>query len=115
LSFSSPVHVQTHGDLLVSELLEHRHYLEVHKIFAASMARFHLPRVFWIGVAALVLSSGPLLVIIAAAEMGLTSDPNPNPIGPGMLAMLTFWPAIGLMATDLVMAFRRGRPSGTQK
>jgi hypothetical protein len=42
----------------------------------------------------LVLGSGPLLAIIAAASMGLTKDPNPNPIGPGLLAALTFWPSI---------------------
>jgi hypothetical protein len=42
----------------------------------------------------LVLGSGPLLAIIAAASLGLTKDPNPNPIGPGMLAGLTFWPSI---------------------
>lgn len=47
-----------------------------------------------IGLIGLVLGSGPLLAIIAAAKTGLLSDPNPNPVGPGILAGLTFWPAV---------------------
>ena len=47
-----------------------------------------------IGLALLVLGSGPLLFIIAAAAIGLWPDPNPNPVGLGMLAALTFWPAL---------------------
>jgi FtsH-binding integral membrane protein len=76
--------------------------------------RLRLPKLFWFGLALFVLGCGPLLAIIAAAELGLTSDPNPNPIGPGMLAMFTFWPAIALMVMGLVMAFRRRPPSSTQ-
>jgi hypothetical protein len=38
------------------------------------------------------LGSGPLLGIIVAAKLGLTHDPNPNPIAFGILAGLTFWP-----------------------
>jgi hypothetical protein len=33
----------------------------------------------------LVLGSAPVGAIIAAAKVGLWPDPNPNPIGPGML------------------------------
>ena len=44
----------------------------------------------------LVLGVGPLLVIIVAASLGLTSDPNPNPVGFGILAGLSLWPAVGL-------------------
>jgi len=47
-----------------------------------------------LGLGLLVFGSGPLLLIIAAAEIGLLRDPNPNPIGPGMLAFLTFWPGV---------------------
>jgi hypothetical protein len=35
-----------------------------------------------------------LLGIIVAANLGMTRDPNPNPIGFGLLAGLTFWPAV---------------------
>lgn len=41
---------------------------------------------FWVGLALLVLGTGPLLLFIIAAGLGLTSEPNPNPIGPGLLA-----------------------------
>jgi hypothetical protein len=47
-----------------------------------------------VGLALLVVGAGPLLFIIVAAAVGLWPDPNPNPIGPGLLFGLTFWPAI---------------------
>jgi 4-amino-4-deoxy-L-arabinose transferase-like glycosyltransferase len=37
------------------------------------------------GLALLLLGSTPLLTIILAAQLGLWPDPNPNPIGPGLL------------------------------
>ena len=67
-----------------------------------SPPRFRFSRLFWIGLALLVLGTGPLLVIGAAAELGLTSDPNPNPIGPGLLAFFTFWPAAILIVWGLI-------------
>jgi hypothetical protein len=39
---------------------------------------------------------------------GLTRDPNPNPIGLGLLAGLTFWPAVILIVIGVV---RRPRPA----
>ncbi len=45
---------------------------------------------FWL----LVISSGPLLSMILLAEIGIWPDPNPNPIGPGLLFFFTFWPAM---------------------
>ena len=47
--------------------------------------RFRLSRLFWGGLALLVAGTGPLLLVVVAAELGLTSDPNPNPIGFGLL------------------------------
>jgi hypothetical protein len=70
---------------------------------------FRLSRLFWIGLALLVLGTGPLLLIVAAAELGLTGDPNPNPIGPGLLAFFTFWPAVILIAWGLVASVWRYR------
>jgi hypothetical protein len=55
------------------------------------------------GLLLLVLGTGPLIAIIIAAELGLTRDPEPNPIGFGILAMLTFWPSVLLIA---IGAFR---------
>jgi hypothetical protein len=56
-----------------------------------------------------VIGSGPLLAIIAAAAVGLWPDPNPNPVGPGMLAGLTFWPAIICMAIGIGRVHARRR------
>jgi hypothetical protein len=74
-----------------------------------SPARFKLTNLFWIGLALLGLGTGPLLLIVVAAELGLTSDPNPNPIGPGLLAFLTFWPAVILIVWGLVVSILRYR------
>jgi hypothetical protein len=62
------------------------------------------------GLALLCLGSGPLFVIIALAKLGLTRDPNPNPVLEGMLAGFTFVPAIVLLLCGLiVLAGRRLR------
>jgi len=47
-----------------------------------------------VGLVLLVVGATPLLFIITAAALGLWPDPNPNPVGPGILFGLTFWPAI---------------------
>jgi hypothetical protein len=62
------------------------------------------------GLALLVLGSGPLLFIIGAAKVGLWPDPNPNPIGPGMLCGLTLWPALICIVVGVVRVRRRRAP-----
>jgi hypothetical protein len=47
-----------------------------------------------VGLVLLIVGAGPLLFIIIAAAIGLWPDPNPNPIGPGLLFFFTFWPAV---------------------
>jgi hypothetical protein len=47
-----------------------------------------------VGLALLCIGGGPLLFIIVASVVGLWPDPNPNPIGPGLLFFFTFWPAV---------------------
>ena len=47
-----------------------------------------------VGLALLCIGGGPLLFIIVASAAGLWPDPNPNPIGPGLLFFFTFWPAV---------------------
>jgi hypothetical protein len=74
-----------------------------------SSQRFKFNRLFWIGLALFVLGTGPLLAIIIAAELGLLRDPNPNPIGPGLLAGITFWPAAVLIVWGLVASLIRYR------
>jgi hypothetical protein len=60
-----------------------------------------------VGLAMLLIGTGPLLFIIAAAAVGLWPDPNPNPIGPGMLCGLTLWPSIICIVVGVVRVRRR--------
>jgi len=60
-----------------------------------------------VGFALLVVGTGPLLFIIFAAAVGLWPDPNPNPIGPGLLFVLTFWPAIICIVVGVVRVRHR--------
>ncbi|HEX3726579.1 MAG TPA: hypothetical protein VHV08_10070 [Pirellulales bacterium] len=54
------------------------------------------------GILLLLLGTGPLLAIILAAQLGLTNDPNPNPVGPGLLAGVTFLPSLVLIVIGIV-------------
>jgi hypothetical protein len=71
------------------------------------MSRYFENRLFKIGFWLLVLGSGPLVVIILLASLGLWPDPNPNPIGPGLLFFFTFWPAVVCLVVGFVQARRR--------
>jgi len=64
-------------------------------------------RIFQVGAAILVMGSAPLLTIIFLAKIGRWPDPNPNPIGPGLLVFFTFWPGIILMVLGVVRVRRR--------
>lgn len=66
-----------------------------------------MPKLFWIGLAIFVLGQAPLVFVIVAAQLGLWPDPNPNPIGAGLLAFFTFWPGLALMLIGLVVGRRR--------
>jgi hypothetical protein len=61
-------------------------------------------RSWWVraGLTLLLLGSAPLVAIIAAAKVGLWPDPNPNPIGPGMLFFLAGVLATGCLAIGAV-------------
>ena len=72
-------------------------------------AGFKLSKLFWSGLILLCAGTGPLLLIILAAKLGLTADKNPNPIGPGILAFLTLLPSIGLMIWGLIVSALRRR------
>ncbi len=67
-----------------------------------------MPKLFWIGVAILVLGTGPLVGVMLGAMLGLTDDPNSNPVGFGLLAGITFWPGIAMTAIGILQAVRRG-------
>ena len=62
-----------------------------------------------VGLGLLIFGSGPLLGIIALAELGLWPDPDPNPIGPGLLAALTFWPGVICLGVGIIRVWRRKR------
>jgi hypothetical protein len=63
----------------------------------------------WIGLGLFCLGTGPLLVVILAAQFGLTRDPDPNPIGFGILAFFTFWPSVLLIVIGIVRTRQKRR------
>jgi hypothetical protein len=69
--------------------------------------KFRLSRLFWIGLILFILGSGPLLTVILLAWLGVTKYPNPNPVGFGMLAFLTFWPSVILVIVGVVQSYTR--------
>jgi len=81
----------------------------MNEIAQAHPPQFRLTRWFWIGVATFVVGSGPLLVIMLLANLGVTKDPNPNPVGPGIMAFLTFWPSVGVILWQVGTSFFRFR------
>ena len=64
--------------------------------------RFRDSKLLWTGALTFLVGSGPLLVSLLAEAQGLTRDPNPNRVGFGILAMLTFWPGIAMMAAGVI-------------
>jgi len=62
-----------------------------------------------VGIGLLVVGPGPLLFIILAAAVGLWPDPNPNPVGPGLLFAVTFWPAVICIVIGVLRVRRRDR------
>ncbi len=45
------------------------------------------------------------------AWLGVTRDPNPNPVGLGILAVLAFWPSVLLVIVGVVQSYTRYRSS----
>ena len=72
-------------------------------------------RSWWVraGLGLLVVGAAPLVFIIVAAAVGLWPDPNPNPIGPGLLFFFTFWPAVLCLLIGVVRV-RLARNSSNQ-
>jgi hypothetical protein len=75
------------------------------------MRRFFANTLWKVGFWMLILGTGPLLLIIAAAELGLLSDPNPNPIGPGLLMFFTFWPAVICLGIGTIQVMSGAQPA----
>ena len=77
-----------------------------------SSSRFHFRPLVWVGLTIAAVGSAPLLSMIAASKIGVIDDPNPNPVGFGILAALTFWPGVAAAVVGLVLSLldvRRGR------
>ena len=68
-------------------------------------------RSWWvrIGLGLLVIGSGPLLTVVILANIGVWPDPNPNPIGLGLLCAFTMWPAIICVVVGVVLVRRARR------
>jgi len=67
---------------------------------------------FKVGLALVVFGWGPLIGIIVLAAIGLWPDPDPNPIGPGLLFFLTSWPAIICLLVGAVQVRNDARRDG---
>jgi hypothetical protein len=68
-------------------------------------------RSYWIraGLVLALVGAGPLLFIIVAAALGWWPDPNPNPVGPGLLFAFMFWPAVVCLLIGVIRVRRSGR------
>jgi hypothetical protein len=73
------------------------------------MNEYRKNRLVQIGFWLFVIGAGPLFGIILLAELGLWPDPNPNPIGPGLLFFFTFWPAVICIAIGVFQVRRKQR------
>jgi hypothetical protein len=73
------------------------------------MKEYRKNRLVQIGFWLLVIGSGPLFGIILLADIGLWPDPNPNPIGPGLLFFFTFWPAVICLGIGVFQVWRKQR------
>jgi hypothetical protein len=70
----------------------------------SSPRKFRVSTLVWVGLAMIVVGTAPLLLVL-----WLSKDPNPNPVGPGILSFLTFWPGLGLVISGIMRSFRRDK------
>lgn len=61
------------------------------------------------GLILLLVGTGPFAAVLLAGKCGFLIDPSPNPVLLGILAWLTFWPSIFLLAAGVLHARRRSR------
>jgi len=54
-----------------------------------------------------LLGTGPLLKVMLFAWLGVSKDPNPNPVGFGMLAFPTFGPSVILRIVGVAQSHTR--------
>jgi hypothetical protein len=70
-------------------------------------------RSWWVraGLTLLLLGSAPLVAILVAAKVGLWPDPNPNPVGPGLLFFFSGVLATGCLIIGVVWVWLELRRS----
>lgn len=66
-------------------------------------------RLFKIGTVIALVGWTPLLAIVLLAGIGLWPDPDPNPIGPGLLFFCSFWPAAICLGIGCLQVWRNRR------
>jgi hypothetical protein len=66
-------------------------------------SRFH--NTLKIGLILLTIGTSPLLVIVGLDQIGVIDAGNA--MGPGILAMLTFWPSIILIIIGSILTFKK--------
>lgn len=66
------------------------------------MKAYFASRWFVAGLIIGVIGCGPMLFVIAMDRVGLWPNANPNPVGPGMLFLVTAWPAIICLVIGVV-------------
>ena len=77
------------------------------------MRKYLADRLVVAGIVILAVGSGPLLAVGLLAKFGFLSDPNPNPIGFGLLFFFSFWPGVILTVAGFLRV--RARQSGGAK
>ena len=77
------------------------------------MRRYFSNTLIKIGLGLVVVGWLPLWGIAFLAAIGVWPDPDPNPIGPGILFYLTAIPAIVCLALGVVEVRRQPRPPGS--
>ncbi|MBX6334520.1 hypothetical protein IRY61_04250 [Candidatus Saccharibacteria bacterium] len=60
------------------------------------------------GMLLLFLGSGPLWIVILTTATGIWPGNGINPLTPGLLFFVTFWPAVALLAIGLIKGLFRG-------
>lgn len=70
-------------------------------------------KVFLAGAVLFVVGTGPLLLYILYELV--TGARGGNPVGLGLLALVSFWPAVILMVLGAVLAARRAGKKGDGK
>ena len=62
-----------------------------------------------IRIGGLLFLIGPGFLLAAYAMSRLMGDTQPNPVGPGLLAFVLFWPSVLFVATGALWTFKENR------